>query len=87
MKPTLKYSPSAEVDMWLDCGNYGLLPLNRISPESVCSPSPRDIPPCIAELVVTVDGLVIRNRVNLTAGFSRNRESALALAVDDIAPF
>jgi hypothetical protein len=73
--------------MWLDCGAHGLLPLNRITPKSVSSPSPRDIPPCIVDLVVTVDGLVIRNRVNLTAGFSKDRGSALALTVDDIAPF
>ena len=73
--------------MWLDCGAHGRLPLSRITPKSVFSPKPRDIPPCIADLVVTVDGLVIRNRVNLAAGFSANREFALALMVDEIAPF
>jgi hypothetical protein len=73
--------------MWLDCGAHGLLRLNRITPTSVDALTPRDIPPCVADLVVTVDGVRVSNPVHLIAGFSKAARSAAILAIDPAAPF
>ena len=80
-------SHSADVQMWLDCGEHGLVPLGRITPKSVVAKSSHNIPLCFADLVVTVDGLLIRSRVNRATGFSRSRRAALVYPVDDSAPF
>jgi hypothetical protein len=73
--------------MWLDCGEHGKLFLSRITPKSVVAKSATEgIPPCPAELVVTVDGRLLRNRVNVL-GFSKGRRTALVLPVDNVAPF
>lgn len=80
-------SHSADVEMWLDCGEHGCLFLSRVTPKSVVAKMPRDIPPCLADLVVTVDGRFLRNRVNLPSGFSQARSIARVLPVDNVAPF
>jgi hypothetical protein len=87
MAHVLKKSHSATVEMWLDCGPYGVVELTRIGPRAVFARFPREIPPCDAELVVTVDHSVDRRPVNLTNGFSRGRHAARAMARDDSAPF
>ena len=80
-------SHSANVEAWLDCGEHGRVVLRRVTPKSVVAKDVHDIPPCFATLVVTVDGLVVRNRVNLASGFTRGRRVARAFTVDDVAPF
>jgi hypothetical protein len=87
MTQPLYSSHSADVQMWLDCGEHGRLALTRVTPKSVVAEAPRDIPPCRAELIVAVDGRFLRNTVNLASGFSRGRSVALVLPVDDVAPF
>ena len=64
-------SHSADVKAWLDCGEHGRVMLSRVRPRSVVAKEPCTIPPCFAELVVTVDGHPVRSRVNLTSGFTR----------------
>lgn len=73
--------------MWLDCGHHGAVQLNRIAERFVFSAEPREIPPCFADLNVTVDGKLSSVRVNLTNGFQKGRYAARALRVDDSAPF
>lgn len=78
---------SADVMAWLDCGEYGRVMLSRVTPKSVVARDVHEIPPCFADLVVTVDGRVVRNRVNVASGFTRGRRVARAFTVDDVAPF
>jgi hypothetical protein len=80
-------SHSAEVEMWLDCGIHGCVPLNRVSPSAVVAKSPVDVPAGDVDLVVSVDGQVHRVRVHLANGFSRTNPTATILAVDHVAPF
>jgi hypothetical protein len=79
-------SHSADVKMWLDCGLYGEVELSRITPTSVVAKSPREIPPCIAELIVTIDGARVQNRVELR-GFSKGRAVALIRLIGEVLPF
>jgi hypothetical protein len=69
-------SHSADVAMWLDCGHYGRMDLSRITPKSVVAKQPRDIPPCYADLVVTVDGKRFLRRVHVASGFAKGRALA-----------
>jgi hypothetical protein len=87
MSQAFTYSHSAEVEMWLECGEHGEVHLSRVTPKSVVAKIAREIPPCIANLVVTVDGRRMCNRVKLTSGFSRGRRMARVLSFDDVAPF
>jgi hypothetical protein len=78
---------SADVEMWLDCGAHGKIPLRRITPSSVVLKESRTVPPCDATLVVVVDGKRMTRRVNLTKGISENRAMARILPVNEVAPF
>lgn len=69
--------------MWLDCGDHGAVELSRITERAVFAKSPREIPPCHADLNVTVDGQLLTVRVNLTQGFPKGRLAARALPVGD----
>jgi hypothetical protein len=82
----LSTSHSAYVEAWLDCGEHGRVMLSRVTPKSVVAKAPHEIPPCFADLIVTVDGHPIRNRVKLPSGFT-GRRVARAVSVDDVAPF
>jgi hypothetical protein len=82
----LSTSHSASVEAWLDCGPYGRVMLSRVTPKAVVARTPHHIPPCYAELVVTVDGDPVRNRVRLPSGFN-GRRVARAVNVEDVAPF
>src|SRR5438105_4098188 len=64
---------SADVEIWLECGEHGRVDLCRITPRSVVAKERREIPPCYADLVVSVDGRIRRIPVNLSSGFSRGR--------------
>jgi hypothetical protein len=87
MNQVLVSSHSADVEMWLDCGPYGTVPLARITPKAIVAKDRPDIPACEAVLVVTVDGQFIRNRVMLTSGFSRGRNFARIQPMNDVVPF
>jgi hypothetical protein len=78
---------SAEVEMWLECGAHGRVNLCRITPKSVVARESREIPPCFADLVVSVDGRIHRTPVNLSSGFRKGRLAALIQPVTDVAPF
>ncbi|MDB5297055.1 MAG: hypothetical protein JWO31_3038 [Phycisphaerales bacterium] len=82
-----KGSHSADVRIWLDCGVHGLLDLARVTPTSVEAVAPRDIPPCPAELVVTLDGRCLRSPVYLRSGVAEGSRDALVSPADDAAPF
>lgn len=86
MSDTLHASHSADVKIWLDCGEHGQLLLNRVTPRWVVAKIPRNIPPCMAELVVVVDGRSIFRKVHLVKGFSSENPMALALPADPL-PF
>jgi len=86
MSETFPCAHSAEVRIWLECEGYGRVNLTRVTPKSVVANLPLNIPPCYANLVVTVDGHRISNRVRVSSGFS-NRAVALVRAVSDAAPF
>jgi hypothetical protein len=81
-------SHSADIEMWLDCGERGRVELTRISPKSVVAQTPpRNIAPQVAELVISIDGKRLRSRVHLRSGFRNGRRAALITPVsDDIAP-
>lgn len=85
MFENFRFPHSAEVRMWLDCGDRGQIHLSRITPTSVVTRDESDVPPGDADLVVVVDGDEMRRRVHVT-GSSRGRV-ALVLAVDNVAPF
>ena len=87
MAQTLHSSHSAEVEAWLDCGDHGRIALSRITPTLAIAKAARDIPPCFADLVITVDGRAIRNRVNLPSGFRNGGRAARMVTVEDVAPF
>lgn len=72
--------------MWLDCGDYGAVELSRITKRAVFARSAREIPPCLADLNVTVDGHLLTVRVHLTKGFRRGRLAARALPVHESVP-
>lgn len=79
-------SYSADVKMWLDCGTHGEVELSRITPTNVIASRRYEIPPCFAKLVVVVDGKTMHRPVHLPGGFANSRK-ALALPVDQVAPF
>jgi hypothetical protein len=85
MFENFRFPHSAEVRMWLDCGEHGHFNLSRITPTSVVTKDAVEVPSGDADLVVTVDGHEMRSRVHVT-GSSRGR-AALVLAVDHVAPF
>ena len=72
--------------MWLDCGVHGRVDLSRVTPKSVVAKAPQDIPACIAELVVSVDGRCRRTLINLR-GFTKGRLAAAVDSINDVAPF
>jgi len=80
-------SHSADVYAWLDCGEHGRVMLSRVTPRSVVAKEAAEIPPCFADLVVTIDGYPVRNRVKLPSGFTRGRRVARVFSVGDVAPF
>jgi hypothetical protein len=78
-------SYSAEVDMWLDCGEHGTIPLAQVASTFVIAASPVNLPACIARLILMIDGRQLERRVRLSAGMS-GREAQIS-AYDEAAPF
>jgi hypothetical protein len=78
---------SADVQMWLDCGEHGRAKLKRVTPTSVVLWQSFDAPPCEADLIVFIDGVKHVVRVHLERGLARNRLVATIRPIDDVAPF
>ena len=74
---------SADVEMWLDCGDHGVVELSRVTPRAVFAKVATEIPPCVAFLNVVVDHNLLRVRVNLKNGIPKGRRAARARAVDN----
>jgi len=74
--------------MWLDCGEHGIIPLKRITPNSVVLSQSFSAPPCFAKLVVSVDGKIMSQRVSLPSGISESRLAVMVRSIDEgVAPF
>ena len=71
--------------MWLE-SPFGRVDLNRITPKAVVAKSPQTIPPCLADLIVMVDGARMQKRVNLPSGF-RGGSAAMMRPAFEVAPF
>jgi|HubBroStandDraft_5_1064220.scaffolds.fasta_scaffold1294572_1 hypothetical protein len=78
---------SAEVEMWLDCGQYGKSRLSRITRNLVVMHESFYAPPGEADLIVRIDARTIVRRVKLIRGVSKNRNVATVFPMDDVAPF
>jgi hypothetical protein len=78
---------SAEVDMWMDCGPHGRVPLRQISSTFVITAEPREMPVCEALIVYTVDGRRYARPVVLVNGMSKPRREVMVLSRDEVSPF
>lgn len=70
---------SAKVDLILDCGEYGRIPLGAVGPDEVRAAENQNVPPCDATLIVIVDGEVTSNPVRCH-GFNNGREARVVSA-------
>ena len=69
---------SADVDLWMDCGPYGAIPLSQASYGFVIAATARDLPACIARIILTVDGRKYERTVRLVNGLaSASRQAAV----------
>src|SRR4051794_18193165 len=59
---------SATVEMWLDCGTLGRIPLAQTADTFVIPSESRDLPTCDACIIMKVDGHVLTRPVTLTRG-------------------
>ncbi len=75
---------SADIDLWLEC-EHGRIPLSHTAPDFVISATPRDLPRCEADVVVSVDGKAHRRRVVL-CGMSVDEPRSAILPLEP-APF
>lgn len=74
---------SSNVRLWLDCA-YGIVPLSQTGGTFVVSVEPRQVPPCEAQIVVSVDGHEYRRPVYLIHGITPDNP---VVRVVDEAPF
>lgn len=81
-------SHSADVDLWLDCGSHGKIPLSRISPTAIVAIDRNAVFPIgPGRLVVVVDGEQTIVPVQVSPGTPSNRGSARVVVADEAAPF
>lgn len=82
-------SHSADVDLWIDCGEFGASPLRQVTPRMIVLERSFDAPPCDARLIVSIDGLQTVHRVRVVRGISRHRNAARFVRIDEngVAPF
>jgi hypothetical protein len=76
---------TTDVDLWLDC-EHGRIPLSQVGSTFVIASCPRQLPPCKAQVVVSIDGQVYPRAVRLVNGMRANQRRTLVLA-DDAIPF
>ena len=84
-KPAINYS--ASVDIWLDCGELGIVPLSQASSTFVIAAEAVSLPICEARIIMTIDGERYERRVQLINGMSSTCREAMVLAHDGVSPF
>src|SRR5688572_30780095 len=84
MIPTSNFSHSADVQIWLEFAEREPMALSRVTPKSVVARVPCDMPACMADLVVVIDGRKLRSRLHLSQGF-RGRVARAILMDGDTA--
>jgi hypothetical protein len=84
--PATNYS--AEVDMWMECGEHGNVPLAQAASTFVISAIPATVPAaCIALIVLMIDGKRLERPVRLVSSLSPESPKAMVSSHDSIAPF
>ena len=78
---------SADIEMWMDCGDLGRVDLHQASTTFVIAREARDLPPCDAVIVLVVDGKTYTRPVSLPGGMSQDDPEAVVLSRDDVSPF
>ena len=78
---------SAEVDLRMDCGPYGEFALSQACSTFVISATPVSVPPCVARIILIVDGQRFDRPVQLVKGLSPDCREALVLSHDAVSPF
>jgi hypothetical protein len=78
---------SAEVAIWLDCGDHGSVPLSQAAPTFVVATESVSLPACDARLVMVVDGNRSENAVRLVSGMDRGNRKAVICLDDSVPPF
>jgi hypothetical protein len=85
--PSIKPGHSAAVDMWLDCGPHGTVPLSHVSSTFVITAAPVSIPKCDARILLAVDGQRFDRHVTLPDGVSPDSREVPVWSRDTVAPF
>jgi hypothetical protein len=70
----------------MECEGFGVIPLRQAAPNFVIAIEARNLPPCNAKVVVTVDGRQFVRSVYLNGMTSDNAE-ATVFARDEVSPF
>jgi hypothetical protein len=70
--------------MWLDCGQFGKVTLDRVAPGIVVAKDEQTIPPGMVVLFVSVDGAIQQHSVRLVSAF---RGRVAKFSFDDGTPF
>jgi hypothetical protein len=78
---------SAEVDIWLDCGELGIIPLSQASSTFVIADTAIDLPACEARIILKVDSRKYERKVTLVNGMSQTSRQAMILSSDGVSPF
>jgi hypothetical protein len=79
-------SYSAEVNLWLDCGAHGTVPLTHAAPTFVIAAIEASFPECMARVIVSIDGRRSERSVQLVNGMSPPNREAMILSHDGISP-
>lgn len=82
-----KTNHSAQVDIHMDCGPHGEVPLSQVSSTFVIAATPASIPACRARIILTVDGQRFERAVQLVNGLSPDCREAMVLSHDAVSPF
>jgi hypothetical protein len=84
---TTKIGHSAEVAIWLECGDRGKVSLSQAAPTFVIAAKPVSLPACDARLVMVVDGNRFEHAVQLIDGMTENDRKARISLGDSVPPF
>jgi hypothetical protein len=76
---------SSEIDLWLTCP-FGRVALSQVGSSFVIAASSHNIPPCKAEVTISIDGREHSRQVDLVHGISPDNPISTVLALDAI-PF
>jgi hypothetical protein len=82
-----KIGHSAEVEMWLECGDHGLVALSQAAPTFVIAAKPVFVPACDARLIMIVDGQRFEHSVQLVNGMTTTRREATICLDESVPPF